>query len=115
MSILDDMLETALWSTIGFDENGKDFMLDSKYSISDFPEDIKLKCQSVIDAFMEKATPLFTDDELEDSPIGHDLWLTIHGHGAGFWDGNYQNGDALTDICEGLDYLEDELRDSLDS
>ena len=31
--------------------------------------------------------------------MGHDLWLTRCGHGAGFWDGDYGDyGDLITDI-----------------
>jgi len=29
--------------------------------------------------------------------IGHDLWLTAAYHGAGFWDGDWQHGDLLTE------------------
>lgn len=39
--------------------------------------------------------------------IGHDLWLTRQGHGAGFWDGGWPAiGDALTEVCKrmGEDY-----------
>lgn len=35
--------------------------------------------------------------------LGHDLWLTRNGHGAGFWDrGLGELGDKLTEICKGL-------------
>jgi len=37
------------------------------------------------------------------SDVGHDLFLTREGHGAGFWDrdlGHY--GDVLTKYCEGI-------------
>ena len=35
--------------------------------------------------------------------IGHDLWLTRNGHGAGFWDrGLGDRGDSLTAICKAL-------------
>lgn len=31
---------------------------------------------------------------------GHDLWLTAQGHGAGFWDGDWNpHGDALSDLA----------------
>jgi hypothetical protein len=48
---------------------------------------------------MAMAQPLLTD-EWTDEQIGHDLWLTRCGHGAGFWDRNLPNGDKLTEICE---------------
>ena len=36
--------------------------------------------------------------------IGHDLWLTRNGHGAGFWDGDYPDDieDTLTKGAEAL-------------
>lgn len=113
MSTLNDMLETALWSTIDY-ENG-DLMLDARYSIDDISEDFKEKCQSVINKFILDATDHLTQDELNNSPIGHDLWLTIHGHGAGFWDGDYKNGEKLTEICKQFEKLglEDDLQGSL--
>lgn len=33
-----------------------------------------------------------------DSPAGaHDFWLNRNGHGAGFWDGDWEKGDELSD------------------
>lgn len=110
---IDSFLETALWSTIGYDNNDQDFMLDSKCSVSDVSESFKEQCQIVMNDFMDKARHLFTDDELENNPIEHDLWLTMHGHGAGFWDGDYENGDELSKIADTMPCLEDDLRDDL--
>lgn len=47
------------------------------------------------------------DEDLKEIPenmIGHDLWLTRCGHGAGFWDGDYPEdiGDRLTAACDEL-------------
>lgn len=110
---IESFLETALWSTIGYDDDGQDYMLDSKYSNSDVSESFREQCEKVMSEFMDKARHLFTDDELENSPIEHDLWLTMHGHGAGFWDGDYQNGDAITEVCKEFSEMEDDLRDDL--
>lgn len=112
---IDSFLETALWSTLGFDseDESNDFMLDDRYSVSDVSESFREQCEKVMSEFMDKARHLFTDDEIENSPIEHDLWLTLHGHGAGFWDGDYEKGDDLTAICEQLGELEDDLRDDL--
>ena len=33
------------------------------------------------------------------SEAGHDLWLTANRHGAGFWDGDWTHGDALTEAA----------------
>ena len=101
MNKLDSFLETALWSTSDYSD-GADYPenLDANYSICDVSEAFQLEAQKMIDAFMIKATPLFTESELATAPIGHDLWLTLEEHGAGFWDGDYENGDALTKLCE---------------
>jgi hypothetical protein len=94
---IDSYIETALWSSV-FGEDGTP--MDSLYSIDDFTLEFLEGSQKDLDSFMEKARQLFTEDELNESPIEHDFWLTRNGHGAGFWDGDYENGDALTDICK---------------
>jgi hypothetical protein len=104
-----EFLVTALWSTTGYDDEH----LDSKFSVDDVPQEFVDKCQSVCDDFMAKASHLFTEDEIDASAIEHDLWLTIHGHGAGFWDGDYEKGDELTEIAKSFQELEDELREAL--
>lgn len=103
-------LETALWSTTDGEDGNLD---DSKYSDYEPSKEFKDECEKVMSEFMEKAHHLFTEEELESNPIEHDLWLTMHGHGAGFWDGEYENGEELTKICESLPSLEDELRDDV--
>lgn len=41
------------------------------------------------------------DHHVDDfSRIGNDFWLTRNFHGSGFWDGDYANGDLLTDIAQ---------------
>lgn len=37
----------------------------------------------------------------DDDHAGHDFWLTRNGHGAGFWDGDYEEekGKRLSDAC----------------
>ena len=93
-SILNQFIETALWSTHNYDG----VPLDSKYTMDDVSQDFKNDAQKLIDDFIERALPLM--DETDPDHIGHDLWLTIEGHGAGFWGGDYKNGDALTELCE---------------
>lgn len=106
MSIVNDMVETALWSTTGYEGDE----LDSRYSVDDISEDFKELLESIIIKFMVDANCLLTEDELAINPIGHDLWLTIHRHGAGFWDGDYEKGDELTALCRQFEKLELEER-----
>lgn len=94
-----DYVETALWSSVDDDGNP----LDRKFSIDDIDEKALEKMQRDIDAFIEKAGPLLDDRYLEnehDSRIMHDFWLTRNRHGAGFWDGDYEErlGERLTEI-----------------
>jgi hypothetical protein len=111
MSILNDFLETALWSTIDYDN--EENHLDDKYSINNISNEFKTLSEQTCNDFMSKAKHLFTDNELEFSPIGHDIWLTIHHHGAGFWDGDYVNGDELTKIAHKFKELDGLLNESL--
>ena len=98
--MLNSFLNTGLWSTYDYENEDN---LDDKYCISDIDDNFKTECQVFIDDFMIKAKHLFTLEELEDETvIAHNLWLTIEGHGAGFWDGDYKNGDELTEICKEL-------------
>ena len=95
MSYLQDYIETALWSSI---DHNTDEPLDKNYSIDDIDAETLKRCQIDIDAFIERAGNLL--DDLNDSPIMHDFWLTRNRHGAGFWDGDYPKeiGEKLTDL-----------------
>lgn len=110
---MSQFLITALWSTTNYEDNN----LDDIYSVDDIPQEFQDKCQAICDTFLAKAKALnlFTEEELkdEDDTIEHDLWLTMHGHGAGFWDGDYEHGDALTKLAKTFPELEDELRAEL--
>lgn len=113
---INSFLETALWSTIdcyGEETDNDNDMLDSNFSIYNVSDEFKAKCELIMEQFMDKARHLFTDEELETGHIEHDLWLTIHGHGAGFWDGDYEKDDEITEIAHEFSELEDELRDDL--
>lgn len=92
---LESYIETALWSSLDHDGNE----MDSQYSINDLDDAFLKQCQAEMEEFLDKARHLFTDEELESSPIEHDFWLTRNRHGAGFWDGDYKNGNALTEVA----------------
>ncbi len=87
-------LETALWSSIGDDDNPLD-----DYSILDISAESVLQASKDVDSFEELSLDLLSDDD-KGQHIGHDFWLTRNGHGAGFWDGDYINGDALTILAK---------------
>lgn len=102
-------LVTALWSTKDYD--GKN--LDDSYAVTDISEEFKAQAQKDCDNFYAKAQNLFTERELDFEQIGHDFWLTRHHHGAGFWDGDYKNGEALTKLAQQFSEVEDQLRESV--
>lgn len=58
-------------------------------------EAIKADCAEFVKLAGDLLTPEWTDEQ-----IGYDIWLTRNGHGAGFWDRDLPNGDALTAITD---------------
>lgn len=85
-------LAAALWSTN--DDSGNP--LDAKYSEADIDpatlERMKADCGSFYEAWQEyiDAETCLEYDSTPESRGGHDFWLTRNGHGAGFWDGDWE-------------------------
>ncbi len=94
--MLNQYIETALWSSI--DEN--DNPMDATYSDDDLAPETLIAMTKDCESFEEKAGPLLDDLDLSD--VGHDFWLTRNGHGAGFWDGDYEEslGEKLTELSK---------------
>lgn len=88
--ILKHYLVAALWTE---EEEIGTFSVEE---VSDESKKIALK---IIHKFLKQAIHLLTED-WTDEQIGHDLWLTRGGHGAGFWDRDLPNGKAISDICD---------------
>ncbi len=88
-TILESYLACALWTE------------DIEGTIYDVLPESKVQAEKDILAFITTACNALTE-EWTDEQIGHDLWLTRNGHGAGFWDRPYPNGKELTDICRTL-------------
>ncbi|MBK9390516.1 MAG: hypothetical protein IPN68_10080, partial [Bacteroidetes bacterium] len=103
---LDSYLETALWSsTDESDPSGGD-PLDKNYDISDIESETVEKAKKDLELFFDKCSEKYPGilDQYDDEQIGHDFWLTRNGHGAGFWDGDYEetpgDGKKLTEIAK---------------
>lgn len=97
VDMLNGYLEAALWTEE--EELGL-------ANLSDISNDSKIDAYRDVKTFIEKAGSLL--DGLEPSQIGHDLWLSRNGHGAGFFDrGLGEIGDTLQDIARemGSKYL----------
>ena len=90
MEVLKHYLAAALWTE----------ELDDA-SISDLSNKAKLSSLKDVEEFINKAGMLLNG--MEAGQVGHDLWLTRNGHGAGFWDrGLGEIGDKLSDIARGM-------------
>ena len=80
-------VEAALWSST--DDDGEPF--DSKPEL-ELSDDTVARMKKDTASFYGKYAQLLPDD----ARGGHDFWLTRNGHGAGFWDGDYEEPDATT-------------------
>jgi hypothetical protein len=77
--------------------------LGDKYELTDFSSSTVKGATELITKFLDDAEELLTE-EWTDEQIGHDIWLTRCGHGAGFWDRDLPNGDELTTMCEAVPF-----------
>ncbi len=82
----------ALWSST--DEDGTP--LDKQFLLSDIDDHTQGVMRDDCVKFWEKHRDLIVDDPEQ---AGHDFWLTRNHHGAGFWDGDWEDdaGRSLTD------------------
>ena len=97
--IIDSYLECALWTN---EEELKEQDSDTDLNINNFEEDSLIKTYLDIKKFLKIVG--FAIDDIDESDIGHDLWLTRNGHGSGFWDRGYDNdiSDILTNAAKSL-------------
>lgn len=100
---LESYIGTALWSTTAEEAYDGEF-LDEFYSFEDVDEDDLEILRKELCLFIKEHFGLVTstDRNTDISHFVHNVWLTRNGHGAGFWDGDYANGEALTEACEKL-------------
>ncbi len=92
-------LETALWSSSRCDENGNDLgNMEDEYSPDDFDAIALAQADKDVTEFVEHClTQGWLNDGHSYAQVAHDFWLTRNRHGAGFWDGDYEHGEKLTD------------------
>ena len=98
-------IEAALWSST--DDN--DEPLDKNHGLNDLAPETLTKMQTDCEQFQAECAEWLEQDyrtharashgcTVEES-AGHDFWLTRCGHGAGFWDGDWQE-PAATKLTE---------------
>ena len=89
-------IEAALWaSTDNSNEQGGE-PLDAHYGLDDIAPETLTSIRDDCEAFQrDHAEDIGGDLER----AGHDFWLTRNHHGAGFWDGDWDEdiGQRLTD------------------
>jgi len=90
MKMLNGYLEAALWT--------EEEEIGHANIESDISNDAKIDAYKDVKKFLSQAGSLI--DGIDPEQIGHDLWLTRNGHGAGFFDrGLGEVGDKLSDIA----------------
>lgn len=110
---LDEMvrsyIETMLWSSRYdcSDPHDDSTFRDFDYDIEDFDAmtlySIVEDCMKFLEGAFAIRVPKFKDGRQADAHmLGHDFWLTRNGHGAGFWDGDYEKetGERLTALSK---------------
>jgi hypothetical protein len=87
-SFIDGYIETMIWAET--DDLGHP--LDDNYGEEDLSDEALRDIEGDCEDFYENNQHLWDDDR----EAGGDFYLTRNGHGAGFWDGDYEHGDELT-------------------
>lgn len=84
--VLDNYMIAALWSSTDMDT---DEPLDANYSVSDIAPATRERMYKDVKMFIEDNYDAIEASGSTDEQLGHDLWLTRNGHGAGFFDRGY--------------------------
>jgi len=95
----DSYIEAALWSTNDESDEGGGRPLDENYGEDDIDPGTMEQMEQDCESFYGANAELWTDEH-DDEKAGVDFWLTRNGHGAGYWDGDYTEGDKLTKAAE---------------
>jgi hypothetical protein len=80
------------------DDNGQP--LDKNYGPTNIAPETLARMMDDCEAFQRKNRKDLAS--IDAGQAGHDFWLTRNGHGAGFWDGDYEEtvGERLTKSSE---------------
>ena len=97
-------MECALWSSVN--DNG--CPLDREYTPQNIaPEHAEKMLADCQRFYADNEINAFTDREQK--LAGHDFWLTRNGHGAGFWDGTWEEPYATLFTVSAHSFGSDEL------
>lgn len=104
-------MNTALWSSVT-DDSEEEMPITDEHTINDIdPETVqhmKDTCRLFFEVggyneILNDAPSLPGDAKDKWDLAGHDFWLTQNNHGAGFWDGDWQKGEELTQLSDKFD------------
>jgi hypothetical protein len=99
---------TALWASNDESNDSGGDPMDRNYDPDDIAEESRRRMRAQVEYFVRENWHFLKDIDpqpREGTPgerVGHDLWLTKERHGAGFWDGDYEEPAAsfLTRFAE---------------
>lgn len=111
-------LETALWSSNDESTPQGGEPLDKSYDVSNISKKSVEKAKADCNEFYEQASEALKKaghdiGKLDLGDLGHNFWLTRNGHGAGFWDGDYEKevGDILTNVSDSFGEIDPYVSD----
>lgn len=81
-------IEAAFWSSN--DDDGEP--LDQNFNWTDLSEE-------TLETMIAECKRFQAATGVTGAQGGHDFWLTRNHHGAGFWDGDWPNGEELTKVA----------------
>ena len=100
-----EQIKTAFMICLLWSSMDDDTPMDENHDIYDFSPEAVATIDTLVNRFYADCWQLVKDCRNDWEHAGHDLWLTIAGHGAGFWDGDWPlNGDLLTQWCKSYQY-----------
>lgn len=96
-------LVAALWSSTDPD-SASDTPLDTTHDTDDFTPEALATLKEKVSKFVKDNIDILDSEEIEDSQVGHSLWLTQNRHGAGFFDLHLDkaNLDKLTQDAQDM-------------
>lgn len=107
----DGYIKTAIWSSVS-DDSEEEMPITDNHNKNDIDketlEHMEKTCRLFFEIggyneIMKSETDLPSDSKDKYDVAGHDFWLTQNGHGAGFWDGDWPNGEKLTELSDKFD------------
>lgn len=92
--VFESYVEAALWSSTDDQDNP----LDDNYDIDDLSDETRAQmledCQAFCQTMEYHILTWSSRSSTPEEQAGHDFWLTRNRHGAGFWDGDWDDPAA---------------------